>query len=80
MMDYMSSFPAPNLEMAITIIADHLDTYKNIDRESLEKIIGLEIESYGGVKKFGSYSGWQYFVFKELVENTKMHLNRTYRE
>jgi hypothetical protein len=78
MMEYMSSFPPPNFDQAVTIIADHLETTltnEKVDRELLEQIIGIEIKSYGGVANFGSYSGWQYFAFKELVENTKLHLS-----
>ena len=80
-MDYMSDFPAPDLEQAIHIITNHLETHelciqKKIDRQSLEKLISIEIESYGGVKQFGSYSGWLYFAFKDIVENTKNTLRK----
>jgi hypothetical protein len=77
MMDYMSQFPPPTLSQAISIIADHLEATamsNNIDRNSLEHIIEKEIEKFGGPEKFGSYSGWTYFTFKNLVEKTKIHL------
>lgn len=74
MLDYISRLPAPTTEEAINMISDKLEKIalsKNIDRKTLEKIVSQEIEKYGGREKFGSYSGWTYYSFRELVQQTK---------